>query len=143
MIVYCDNEGCRYQDSLSGYCGAPSVRLNYNNGELDDFAECETCDYDCDGLEGYKTEYWIAVAKPNGIKMPMRKRRFGREIVLHGIRYFTSQKNPDHLTEARTGHLVSIESAKDKEWAKKILKRLAGNSQDVMSLPIYDEEADK
>ena len=131
-ILYCNSRDCRYAKQ-DGLCDAPKVSLSEDDG----WFTCESFDSDCSGIDGYREEYWIRCSEHGH---EVRKKRLGRKLTLGEYTFFTDMKNPDAVTESRTGLLIKLDIARSLSDYPHRAKMLA-EITDVMSLPIFDAAA--
>lgn len=108
-LVRCDNTNCRYANLTDGTCCALNVQLCTEEG---DWMNCLTYNDDCSGLDGYEEPYWTIHPSSNGNGEKVRRRKLGRSIQIGEYTVYTSQRNPECVTEGRTGYLVELERIK-------------------------------
>ena len=136
--LYCNDPDCRYA-MLDGTCSAPTVKVDHDDG----FPECLTWDGDCGGMDGYQEPYWISCKNTKSAEPPKIKiRKLGRKMLFGAFTFYTSERNPMSVTEARTGMKMDLRTAKTLHKNRYLQEKLA-NVPDADSLPTGEEGGDK
>ena len=133
--VYCNDPDCRFA-GLDGICSAKTIKIDNDDG----FSGCLTCDCDCGGLEGYQEPYWTRCINTKTSAPPeVKVMKLGRKIVFGAYAFYTNQKNPQSVTEERTGLIVPMLVAMRLHENEEMQKKLA-EIPDVETLPTGEDD---